>query len=401
MGRSKEKSSRIKKPSPPVSKRQKAKDEALKQIAAVREQEPEEDPHGWYGILSYVYDDNNSLEEQVKSLRARTRDLEIYVQNSIRNKEFLKGDFFAWDVVLPPRFPDEFGMVFNRTWGWSQIWGADDQIIASLDGYIVQEDFNGICGRLPPLLQPGFPAHLAEAFLNKTIFDTFFRNPFWYVDESFQREDGNEKSTLDGVSPLGEKLDTLYSSIQIVSNEYSQVWRSVTARLCNSTLFRQTKDFSFGKAVQAHRSAKCLALASHLLANKTFQCLLKPTDEIEKRLGNLGHILQEIAQSAVDMSAQIPLLGFSTLEDLDDQFFGLSSTTEALPFCFAEYDAQGNTQLDGHRVLGIARPYVFRTVNDPQEEKEIELVATAQAFVEEEDSADGGESSKAKQGKKP
>lgn len=49
----------------------------------------------------------------------------------------------------------------------------------------------------------------------------------------------------------------------------------------------QTKDFTFGKAIQARRNAKCKALARNLLKNDTFVSLLKPTEDTDQREGNL------------------------------------------------------------------------------------------------------------------
>lgn len=144
----------------------------------------------------------------------------------------------------------------------------------------------------------------------------------------------------------------------------------------------QTKDFTFGKAIQARRNAKCKALARNLLENKTFLCLLKPTEETDQREGNLVWILQHISQSAVDMQAQVPILGFKTLGDLGDRFEGSSDTFQALPFCFPRLH-EGKSRLDGHRVLGITCPYVFRTINCPEYEKEVELVHKAKALIEE------------------
>lgn len=134
--------------------------------------------------------------------------------------------------------------------------------------------------------------------------------------------------------------------------------------------------------MQTHRNAKCKALAKSLLKNETLRCLLKPTEDIDQREGNLVWTLQHIAQSAVDMLVQTPVLGFKTLSDLGDRFESSSDTLDALSFCVAQ-PHEGKSRLDGHRVLGITCPYVFRTVNCLEYEKEIELVHKAKALIEE------------------
>jgi hypothetical protein len=68
----------------------------------------------------------------------------------------------------------------------------------------------------------------------------------------------------------------------------------LTIRLWRSVATEQTRDLTFGEATRAHRDAKYAALASKLLANKPFLCLLKKTDEQERRLDNLNHALQHM-----------------------------------------------------------------------------------------------------------
>lgn len=166
-----------------------------------------------------------SLEDQVKYLKARVKDLEIFARNTMRTADYLKGDFLEWDIILPSHFPKEFtDIIIYWTWNWGVLWGGNDatalnkeqkqQVITSLDGYIVQEDFDSIHARLHPEMQCQFLMALTETFLNKTAIDTFFRNPFWYVDEDAQVDDNHEDVTWDGVSPLGEKLGKLHGRFQ-------------------------------------------------------------------------------------------------------------------------------------------------------------------------------------------
>ncbi|KAJ0414636.1 hypothetical protein BJY00DRAFT_318630 [Aspergillus carlsbadensis] len=386
-----------------ASPRQKALEESWTQMAAVRKQELEHIPYGPYGILNWKCNENESLENQVKSLKERVCDLEIYVRNSIRNQEFLEGDFFAWNIIYPTDFPREFDALFIQSWNFVESWGAEEspcltrkqkqQVIASLKGYVVQEDFDSIRASLHPIQQGYFHRRLAEMFINKVVVETFFHNLFWYVDENAHPDD-NGKGVWKSATPLGERLNTLYGRFQKVGKEYSHVWRTITIRLCNSVATEQTRDLTFGEATRAHRDAKCAALASKLLANKTLLCLLKKTDEQERRLDNLSYALQHMAQSAVDMNVQIPFLGFRTLDHVDTRFSETSDTIEAESYSFA-YDDKKECRIKGHRVLGITRPYVFRTANDPKEEKEIELVCKAAALVEDEMSKDVGTAGKA------
>ncbi|KAL4962705.1 uncharacterized protein BDV14DRAFT_202527 [Aspergillus stella-maris] len=256
---------------------------------------------------------------------------------------------------------------------WVEQWGLGgmaslteeqkQQNIACLDGYVIQDDFDSIYLRLHPGLQPRFCRNLAETFLNKAIVDILFRHPFWYVDSEVPSKGANDHLSWDEISPLGETLEKLHARFQTVGNGYSQVWRSITVRLCNSTAFGQTKDFTFGKAIQNHRDGKCSAIAADLLSNEIFWSLPKDTDMPEVQLDQLYELLRRVSQAPVDMQAQIPVLGFGI----------------ALVF----HAQNGVPRLEGHRVLLMTKPYVWRTVNDPEHEKEVELVHEVEVIIEE------------------
>ncbi|KAL4901217.1 hypothetical protein BDW74DRAFT_170364 [Aspergillus multicolor] len=338
MGHPKGQSSKIEKSSPKANKQQKAKREALKQVLAIARTELETDPHGRYGILSYSYDDTgDSLEDQVKYLKERVRDLEVYVRNSIRAADWLEGDFLE--------------DIFYATWNLAQNLAIDDiaglskkqkdRIVASLEGWLVQEDLDSIHARLQPAQQDQFGKALFEAFLNKAVVDILFRHPFWHLDEAVDEAGSHDDNAWGGVSPLGDKLETLLSKFEKVGMEYAQVWRSITTRVANSVEFGQTRDFALEKAMKARRDAQCKALAAHLLSNE----------------------------------ALTPRPGFHTLANFGATFSGSSDTMWVDDLC---------TPKDGHRVLGLTRPFVIRTVNAEKIEKEIEPVAEAVVFIEDE-----------------
>jgi hypothetical protein len=89
------------------------------------------------------------------------------------------------------------------------------------------------------------------------------------------------------------------------------------------------------------------------------------------------------------MSVQIPFLEYRILDHVDTRFSETFDTLEPEGYSLA-YGDKKECQINGHRVLGITRPYVFRTVNDPKEDKEVEPVYRAVASVEDEKSMDAG-----------
>jgi hypothetical protein len=99
-------------------------------MAAVRKPELEYIPYGPYGILNWKCNENEPLENQVKSLKERVRSLEIYVRNFIRDQDFLEGDFFfAWNIVYPTDFPREFDALFNQSWNFAESWGPKTSLV--------------------------------------------------------------------------------------------------------------------------------------------------------------------------------------------------------------------------------------------------------------------------------
>ncbi|KAL3468926.1 hypothetical protein BJX99DRAFT_265677 [Aspergillus californicus] len=304
-----------------MTKRQKADHAAGERISAVLGQELEEDLNDGYDILDWIWeedDDNAPLEDQVKWLKERNHNLEIYIRNSIGTTEYLRA---SWGATRVYNFKGQLKTVFHETWNWSMNWGCDDssslssvqkrEVIASLEGYIIQEDFDKIYSVVRH--QRHFCRTLAEIFLNKTVIDTFFRHPFWYVEEDVHPSDKNDVP-WEKVSSFGKKLETLNSQFSNVYVEYAQIWRSITTRLCNITIpfLGRRIDMGFGEAMRARRDAKCRAMAADLLTNnKTFLSLLKPTGQIESRLATLACILVPIAECCNDCDVAGPRYSIS------------------------------------------------------------------------------------------
>lgn len=68
------------------------------------------------------------------------------------------------------------------------------QIISSLDGYCVQEDFDTLVSRFPYFMRDQIPAIFAKIFLVKHFFTQCFENPFWYLSASPEDHDDSEES---------------------------------------------------------------------------------------------------------------------------------------------------------------------------------------------------------------
>ena len=114
---------------------------------------------------------------------------------------------------------------------------------------------------------------------------------------------------------------------------------------------------SFGKTQKALRREKCQALANQLLAEETFQCLLKPTEETAERESAVGYALVEMSDIIVPMLSQEPTITFRTLNELGPHFH-YSCETMKSDWDHALDIEETEARLDGHRVLIIHHPYV-------------------------------------------
>ncbi|KAL4878995.1 hypothetical protein BJY04DRAFT_220588 [Aspergillus karnatakaensis] len=334
-------------------------------------------------IPKWTWDKTKPLDEQVKILEDRVLELQEDWRFSETSRSFDLADVH-WSAVDPRNYPNRFQGLFRGTWNWALNWAGDNgahlskeqkaNIIARLNGYIIQEDFDAIQARLNPDWQKVFLQLLTEMFLNKTVVKIMFENPFEIGG------DGDDVTT----TPGSQFLNALYSRFQGVNGEHAHIWRLLTLRLSNR-VHGSAEDKSitaFGEATRTHREARCEVLAKHLLSDKTFLSLLKNikgNDDDVERLRSLTISLKLIAQTAVDMSVRIPVLKFQTLKDVDPYASANSNNIKYEGDTHAYRDDE--FMLEGHRVVGITRPYVTRTLN-AYNEKEVELVYKAVALVE-------------------
>lgn len=100
---------------------------------------------------------------------------------------------------------DAFESVFVRVRTWATMWGkgeslshlsdSDKQaIIASLEEYCVQEDWDSILLNLPPAARANFGLILVETMLNQFICTKFTDSPFWFMDGKINATDSETQS---------------------------------------------------------------------------------------------------------------------------------------------------------------------------------------------------------------
>ncbi|KAL2829763.1 hypothetical protein BDW59DRAFT_158936 [Aspergillus cavernicola] len=302
--------------------------------------------------------------------------LAIHIEQLMIEDEYMKKALSEWAYTLPGCWPDDFFSLFAASGGFAFNWACRDlekqsltqaqkkQLVRSLDGYCVQEDFDSIISRLSSYHQKMILSTFTSAFLVKTAIGKFFQHPFWYVEIPSQRETREEAPWL-GVSYYGTVLEEISSRFEEVNPVFGRIWRSLTTRLCTSLNYDQAKDRSFGEALQALRHARCRSLASEILADKIFQCLLKPTDDPSKREDSLSFCLAKLSDIAVGMLSQHPVLKFHTLHELEPRFHHASKG------CYA-----------------LKPPFISRTGNVSEGEVDEIVVFKAAAILEEQRGAE-------------
>lgn len=101
---------------------------------------------------------------------------------------------------IPADFKKGFSKINLEVHSWAWRFGEDkpmshlssgdkQAIIASLDGFCVQEDWDKIHSSLPPAARSVFGKVLLEAMLNQFIYKKFATSPFWFMDAKMDATD--------------------------------------------------------------------------------------------------------------------------------------------------------------------------------------------------------------------
>lgn len=161
----------------------------------------------------------------------------------------------------------------------------------------------------------------------------------------------------------------------------------MTVRLANG------KTSEFGRQIHDHRDALAKSVASKLLSDKTFQCLLRTPEDPEDE-EEMKELFITAYQHAAKMSAYL-LTQHETLVVQDPKGILPSfhhQMLDAVNLDAFHSLAKGSTRLDGHPVLAVTMPAVFKrgtligSLNDDRV-----LVSKADVIVEDKSDSDEAE----------
>ncbi|KAL4806095.1 hypothetical protein BDV18DRAFT_160163 [Aspergillus unguis] len=336
------------------------------------------DPRSIYSPMQFIEtkpDENATPEEKIRFRTDRQAAMAQYIAYLLDEEDCMKWAD-QWVRVFPSEWPEEwqFHTPFRST-----VW---EELIASLEGYCVQENFDSVVSRLSPDHKSSILQIFATTFLMKTAIEKFFKHPFWYVEALPMGTPGEyEEAPWQGVSPEGALLERLLSRFEEVHPKYARIWRNVTNRLCNATYREHGEDITFGKALKARRQARCYALAKQMLADKVFQCMLKSTDDFASREKDLGSALANMVEVIVPMLSQDPILKFRMLDEIEPQFHDSHKGMEADFHHYLDPETDDRHRLDGQRVLIIQYPFAVKIWSNAKEGEE-DTVCKASAIME-------------------
>ncbi|KAJ5791934.1 Carboxylesterase type B [Penicillium psychrosexuale] len=312
-----------------------------------------------------------TFEEQQKCIEELKDALEICWTNirSLRNdRQFLNGCYECW-----PELPlSQWELELNHQTIQCESWAAyycnktrrsrceslsqeqKKDVIESLKGWVVQDDFDRTVSRLPPNIRYNILRVFASMIIIKDCMRLFWSNPFWYLDADgeFLNSEGIE-------APFGTHLHTMYKKFLKAEPQLAHHWRAQTIRLANvrySTMLMK-RDPTFGLANEALMKAKAYQFAAAKLEDKTFRCLLKHEDE-DKMKKSLGNVYFQMAKAARDLATSQPLLEWRLLDEIPTEFQLSSKVLEAARI---QLLFERESRLNGHEVLAIIQPYFFRT----------------------------------------
>ncbi|PLB53151.1 hypothetical protein P170DRAFT_473028 [Aspergillus steynii IBT 23096] len=248
---------------------------------------------------------------------------------------------------------------------------SEDQesaIISSLNDFCVQESWDTLVARVPGISDGLVAEPFVMAMVFQDLHNRIIERPFWYLDGKSARDETGDDT-------FGERLEYLYGKFLKTNPIMAEYWMRETVRLSNSIHVDQAPDTAYGRYNEERRDAAAARLADDLLASKPIQSLLKTpaNDDIEKkRREALIEIYRRAAAAAVFSDQCTGQTKFLKLADIAPTYHASSSELISLEYHGME---NGDTRLDGHRILLVVRPGLLRKSNQDSTEFETWLPA--------------------------
>ncbi|KAJ5938907.1 hypothetical protein N7466_002041 [Penicillium verhagenii] len=311
---------------------------------------------------------------RIEQLRAIINHREVGLETNWRFEQTFMGVYGGWPRMFISDWENTLSSMEWNAYTWAlnfafqPRWNRYDHIsqdqkrdiIASLKGWIVQDDFDLIISKFPPVIRLAALKHLTAISILKHCFEVFFENPFWYLDPDDEyKRDSNVTCTT-----FATHLNVLHKKFLSVVPELAHHWRAQTVRLANTiqlSPYALEGDRAYGVANEEIIKEKAYQLAAAKLNDPAFQCLLQdPTDA--KLPDALGDVYHRFAEKARLMSTMHPYITWKTLDSpendpLRPKFTRSDKTMEPV---YMWPLGPRESRLNGREVLAIRFPYVVR-----------------------------------------
>ncbi|PYH68028.1 uncharacterized protein BO88DRAFT_416394 [Aspergillus vadensis CBS 113365] len=234
---------------------------------------------------------------------------------------------FNWHNVHKPlaidyqhAYPKEWPTEIQRPFGLALDWARKHaerkhtklsveqkrDLISSLDGYCIQNDFDTIVSRLPRESQNDCLTHLVHLLLVKECISRFFTNPFWYlVPNPRPVNDGDDKGNLAAnASEFGAQILELFERMR----EYHKL----------------------GYDMIAHRDSVADKICEEVLGQELVKLLLRSTVkcDLDRAFLDMQKVFRSAAELSVKISCNLERLEFKTLNNLGHAFHHPSAEIE-------------------------------------------------------------------------
>ncbi|GCB19090.1 hypothetical protein AAWM_01975 [Aspergillus awamori] len=261
---------------------------------------------------------------------------------------------------IPADFKKGFSKINLEVHSWAWRFGEDkpmshlssgdkQAIIASLDGFCVQEDWDKIHSSLPPAARSVFGKVLLEAMLNQFIYKKFATSPFWFMDAKMDATD------QPGDANFIRRLDYIYQRFREILPTNAAWWKSTLVSICTAEVqFVGGPRYSaLGQPMHERRKALVKSYEEELWECRLFRLLLK--DSLSQSLQTFRddrlHLILELAAQEF-IAGQAGLFGNLVVERLPELAkFDRHSDTMVDHWYHAGFEPQ-----DGAPVLLVIRP---------------------------------------------
>ncbi|PWY74984.1 hypothetical protein BO83DRAFT_444121 [Aspergillus eucalypticola CBS 122712] len=229
-------------------------------------------------------------------------------------------------------------------------------IINSLDGYCVQEDWDSIHPLLPPGTRANMGPVLGATMLYQFIFSKLIDSPFWFLDGKISPTD------VDGDPQFHLRLQYLYERIREASVYKAAWWKSVTIGECNarSAFDNNPANTGLAQGTAVQRKATVESLTDELLGCRVFQLLLRPLEykeDVSLRHEQLHRILHDAVNTI--LYTEGGMFGNTTIERLPDLPVFVHESdrmTSHMHHFTSPQNTPSFAALDGGRTLIVTRP---------------------------------------------